>query len=115
MITIKCKSKVAEQLLMNELKYNKSLEIEIVEAFIPVLEAKEYEDSAEFTDDMTTIEAEIIKIKKIIVSPQWGAWMKITDQNYDTNCVESTRKTVKDFMAFADSYAKLVAEIEKAE
>lgn len=36
MITIKCKTKVQEQLLMNELKYNKNLEVSIVAEAVEV-------------------------------------------------------------------------------
>lgn len=62
MITIKCKSKVAEQLLMNELKYNKSLEIEIVESITSadlLAEAKEYEDLKKFKASYDKFQAEI--------------------------------------------------------
>ena len=124
MIAIKCKTKVAEQLLMNELKYNKNLEVSIVEAIIPAVEltsviveanGMEYEDSSDFTEDMTTIEADIIKIRHMLTSPKWKAWMKDTDQNFSTNCVEASRKAVEDLKKFETTYDKFMDEIHSAE
>lgn len=116
MITIKCKSKVAEQLLLNELKYNKNIDVFITEDS-KILESneKEYEDSGAFTDDMDMINSDIIKIKKIITSKKWNNWMKITDENYKSHCSSFSNKTIEDLEKFQNSYDKLIALLTSLE
>lgn len=65
-------------------------------------EAKaEYEDSGEFTDEFYTV-------VEIINSKRFAAWMKITDENYSTQCVPAYKE-------LKAALKKVVDEIEAAD
>jgi hypothetical protein len=62
--------------------------------------SEEYETSAHFTADLDAID-------QILSSTKWQNWMKITDENYDTKCVEKNENLIKYFK-------ELIKEIDKA-
>lgn len=65
MITIKCKSKVQEQLLMNELKYNKNLEVSIVTETVEAIEAIELNETVKtIQTPFNGIEKELPNLKR---------------------------------------------------
>jgi len=49
-------------------------------------EAKDYEDSGDFTDELFTVGDHIAKMKQTTRQPRWTNWMKVTDDNFSTSC-----------------------------
>jgi hypothetical protein len=48
-------------------------------------EAKQYNDSGEFTDEFYDIFAQVNKMKKVMKHPKWMEFMKATDRNSDAS------------------------------
>lgn len=92
----------------------KDLEIATVSEDV-ITEAKEYEDSADFTNDFTMISDELNKIKKIMNTAKWKAWLKVTDENYATNCVSKGQAAAKAVDAAVKAYAEFDKEMMSAE
>jgi len=58
-----------------------------------------YETSAHFTADLDII-------SDILTTKKWDDWMKITDENYDTKCVEKNATLFKCFKELRDEIDK---------
>jgi hypothetical protein len=59
-----------------------------------ILEGKEFEDSAEFTDEFYGIMQDITKMKGKMKAPRWMAWMRTTDENFGTSCESPARAAI---------------------
>lgn len=75
----------------------------------------EYEGSVDFTNDMTDVDAAIRKIEGTIHTAKWEAWMKITDQNFGTDCAEAQNKVEVAYREFQTAWDDLMDEIDKAQ
>ncbi len=60
-----------------------------------LLEAKDYSDSAEFTEEFYTMISKVNDIKRVVKAPRFMNWMKVTDHNFDTNCEQLGRAVVE--------------------
>lgn len=67
-------------------------------------EAKEYDSSIDFEDDVSKVEQHFKAIEKIMKSAEWKDWMQATDTNYPgADAVSRTRDILK---AVADTRKK---------
>ena len=48
--------------------------------------SSDYSDSSDFTDEFYGMSQDIEKMKSKIKNPRWLKWMKVTDQNFGTDC-----------------------------
>jgi hypothetical protein len=62
--------------------------------------ANEYTDSADFTGDLEEVEDAVKKIQTIVKNPKWAAWLKLTDDNYDTKCEIANEEFLKGLSSF---------------
>lgn len=79
-----------------------------------IVEAKEFEDSAEFTDEFYGIHADVIKMKGKMKAPRWMNWMESTDTNFGTECVEPAQNAIKAVDTLARLLDEIDAEFDKA-
>jgi len=77
--------------------------------------ASEYEDSAEFTDEMVTTFGAIEKFSKLFQSKKWKNWMKATDENYSTTCVSLNDRLITKFKEAANLAQQLEDMLMSAE
>ncbi len=76
---------------------------------------EEYDDSAEFTDELADVGAAIEKVAAILEQKRWTDWMKITDQNYSTGCVDANRRMITKFKELKNLYEQLEGMLMDAE
>lgn len=67
---------------------------EALETLGALLEGKDYADSAEFTEEFYGVVQKVNDIKRIVKAPRFMNWMKVTDHNFDTTCVEGGKAVV---------------------
>ena len=75
----------------------------------------EYADSAEFTEDFFGVDNSLAAITGITTSQKWNNWLRVTDHNYLTHCVDSNERFRKKLNAAIAAFDILINEIEKAE
>lgn len=75
--------------------------------------AKEYESSIDFTNDMNKSLFELKKMKMLLESPKWKAWMKATDSNFSArvNFVRESDKVLEKIKAAEKAFLDLEVEI----
>lgn len=78
-------------------------------------ESAEYEDSSEFTDDWLDAKDHFEKAHKIVSDPKFKAWMKITDQNYGTDCEEALRSILGGMETAKEGWDDLDNQMEQAD
>jgi UDP-N-acetylglucosamine 2-epimerase len=71
-----------------------------------------YNESTDFEEDVSNIEASLKKVKTILESKNWKEWMQDSKSNYGTDSVnrskrvlDNLKKTIKEF---DDLYEELV-------
>lgn len=77
--------------------------------------SSEYEDSSDFTEDYTSVGQKLDEIKKTVLNKKWSAWMKVTDENFDTKVAPASLHFVAALNDAIEAYKKLEAEMDKAE
>lgn len=75
----------------------------------------EYEGSIEFTHDMDEVQSGLAKIEGTIHTDKWAAWMKVTDQNYGTDCVGVQHRVEAAYREFQTAWEDLMDELDKAQ
>lgn len=100
MITIKCKSKVAEQLLMNELKYNKNLEVSVAEVKVDLSDESLMEANTPVTEKyfsdlvkkvLTSAEMQksfMAHSRKTYGKEWWSEWLGVSEKDIIKNIKE---------------------------
>jgi hypothetical protein len=78
-------------------------------------EAKEYEDSAQFTEDYTTVLSMIDKIGKIINTKKWENWMKVTEQNYGVKTIDVSNNLKSEWKKLKKQSILLESQFNKAD
>jgi hypothetical protein len=81
---------------------------EALETLGTLLEGKDYSDSAEFTEEFYGMISKVNDIKRIVKAPRFMNWMKVTDHNFDTTCVEGGKAVV----AAVDALHSAVNDLE---
>lgn len=81
---------------------------EALETLGALLEGKDYADSAEFTEEFYGMVQKVNDIKRIVKAPRFMNWMKVTDHNFDTTCVEGGKAVV----AAVDTLHSAVNDLE---
>jgi dynactin complex subunit len=80
-----------------------------------LLEANsDYEDSSEFTDEFYGMSQDIEKMKSKIKNPRWLKWMKVTDQNFGTDCEAPARAAIAAIGTLSTQFTDLEEELDKA-
>lgn len=79
-----------------------------------LLEGKNYEDSAEFTEEFYGVVQKVNDIKRVVKAPRFMGWMKVTDHNFDTSCEEMGQAVISAVDALHTAVHTLEAEIDKA-
>ena len=74
----------------------------------PLLEGKDYGDSAEFTEEFYGVVGKVNDIKRVVKAPRFMNWMKVTDHNYDCNCEQLGRAVID----ATDALHKAIHELE---
>ncbi len=77
-------------------------------------EAKNYEDSGDFTDDLFDVGDHINKVKQSIRQPRWSNWMQVTDDNYGTSCAALNKDLVEKVMELDTAFTALEHELHSA-
>ncbi len=80
----------------------------------PLLEGKSYSDSAEFTEEFYGMHNKLLDIKRIVKSDRWMDWMKVTDHNHLTNCVESAKRVVEATGELYTAFDELEGQLDAA-
>jgi len=78
-------------------------------------EAKDYSDSAEFTEDYMTVLDNIKEIGKIINTKKWDNWMKVTEANFDVKTVKANDDLKTHFKALNKAADTLELQMNKAD
>ena len=73
-----------------------------------------YEESADFDADYDEVEAHLAAALKILNSPAWKEWMKVTDENYSTSAVEMSRRLQDKIEQAKDAADAFYTHMEKA-
>jgi hypothetical protein len=76
--------------------------------------AKDYADSAEFTDEFHDLMGKVNDIKRIVKAPRWMDYMVTTDHNFDTSCESAGATVAQAVTALDKAVAALEDEIDKA-
>lgn len=79
-----------------------------------LLEAKDYSDSSEFTDEFYGVIQKVNEIKRAVKAPRWMAWMKTTDHNFSTNCEALGRDVITAVNALDKSITELEDNLDSA-
>lgn len=74
----------------------------------------DYEDSSEFTDEFYGMSQDIEKMKSKIKNPRWMKWMKVTDQNFATECEAPARAAIAAIGTLSTQFTDLEEEFDKA-
>ena len=78
-------------------------------------EAKDYNDSSEFTEDYIDVMENLLKIYKIVKTEKWKNWVKVTEQNYDVKTIDTFNKFYDDFKRAFLKFEDFKKEIDKAD
>lgn len=74
----------------------------------------DYDDSSEFTDEFYGMSQDIEKMKMKIKNPRWLKWMKVTDQNFGTDCEAPARAAIAAIGTLSTQFTDLEEELDKA-
>jgi hypothetical protein len=77
-------------------------------------EAKDYDDSGDFTEELLKVGAQIGEIEKIVHSPRWENWMQVTDDNFSTSAASLNSDFVSQLSEVDTAYRALKAELINA-
>jgi len=77
-------------------------------------EAKDYDDSGDFTDDLFSVSDHINKVKQSIRQPRWSNWMQVTDDNFGTSCVALNKDVVEKVKELDTAFDALENELHSA-
>lgn len=77
-------------------------------------EAKDYDDSGDFTDDLFSVSDHINKVKQSIRQPRWSNWMQVTDDNFGTSCVALNADVVAKVKELDTAFDALENELHSA-
>ena len=77
--------------------------------------SNEYSDSAEFTEDYTTVLYNIKKIGKIINTKKWDNWMKVTESNFSVKTIKANDDLKTHFKALSKAADSLELQMNKAD
>lgn len=75
-------------------------------------EAKNYDDSAEFTDEFFGVVQKVNDIKRVVKAPRFMNWMKATDHNLDTDGEESCESLGKAVIESTNDLAAKLGALE---
>jgi Sec7-like guanine-nucleotide exchange factor len=78
-------------------------------------EKAEYEDSADFTEELSDVEEMTKKLFDIVGSKRWSNWMKITDTNYSTHCVQINKRLVDNVTKVKNCIEQLMDDLDDAQ
>lgn len=74
-----------------------------------------FDDSVEFTEQMTDVLEAIKKINSMTLSDNWAKWMKLTDQNFGTDTADALIRFNEAFTDAKSKYDDFLDEIDKAQ
>jgi hypothetical protein len=77
-------------------------------------EAKDYDDSGDFTEELLKVGVQIGEIEKIVHSPRWENWMQVTDDNFSTSAASLNGDFVTQLGEVDTAYRALKAELINA-
>ncbi len=114
---------VLQQINALTVEYKKAIEKLMVEAELLIsqldesiiLEADEFDDSAEFTEEFYGIMQDVTKMKKKMKAARWMAWMKSTDENHSTECQAKAKNAIAAVVFLEDTLKAVDDELEKAD
>lgn len=70
-----------------------------------------YEDSAEFTAELSELQSLGESIEKILKQPRFAQWIKLTNQNFDTACDAQYQQVQTEIERFNDALDNLSNEL----
>ena len=79
-----------------------------------LLEAKEYSDSSDFTDEFYGIVQQVAKMKQAMKNQRWMNWMKITDDNFGTDTQTPARSAITAINSLDAQLSDIDDELDKA-
>ena len=97
--------------LVNQAQMSEGIEMDDEDL---LLEAKEYSDSSDFTDEFYGIVQQVAKMKQAIKNPRWMNWMKITDTNFGTDTQTSASSAITAINSLDAQLSDLDNELDKA-
>ncbi len=100
------------ELLVNQAQMNEGVEMDDEEV---LLEAKEYDDSSDFTDEFYGLVQQVAKIKQAMKNPRWMGWMKLTDDNFGTDCQTPARSAITAVNSLDAQLGDIDDELDKAQ
>jgi hypothetical protein len=71
-------------------------------------------DSGDFTDELYSIGKMVVDLKSKMKNPRWLKWMKVTDQNFGTECEAPARAAITAVGTLSANIDDLEAELDKA-
>ncbi len=77
-------------------------------------EAKDYDDSIDFTEELSSVATHINNIKQVVHQPRWSNWMQLTDDNFSTSCEALNEDLIDKVMALDDAFIALENELQAA-
>lgn len=81
----------------------------------PKVNKTDYDDSAEFTDDMIDAKDHLEKFLNIVASEKFRRWMEETDLNFSTDCVDKLDEVLGNLHSTQEAYNNLLDEIDRAQ
>lgn len=79
-----------------------------------LLEAKEYSDSSDFTDEFYGIVGQVAKMKQAMKNQRWMNWMKTTDNNFGTDTQTPARSAITAVNSLDAQLSDIDDELDKA-
>jgi hypothetical protein len=76
--------------------------------------SSDYSDSGDFTDELYSIGKMVVDLKSKMKNPRWLKWMKVTDQNFGTECEAPARAAITAVGTLSANIDDLEAELDKA-
>ena len=99
------------ELLVNQAQMSEGIEMDDDEV---LLEAKEYSDSSDFTDEFYGIVQQVAKMKQAMKNQRWMNWMKITDDNFGTDTQTPARSAITAINSLDAQLSDIDDELDKA-
>lgn len=79
-----------------------------------ITESKQYEESSDFDADFDKVEQHLKDAKAIVKSTAWQKHMKDTDNNFDTSCVEMSRRAMDKLQLAIEAFDNFYEHIQEA-
>ena len=76
-------------------------------------EAKQYEDSGQFTDEFYDLFAQVTKMKKIMKHPKWIEYMRAADRNANARTESAARDAVRAVTDLENSLIDIDREFDR--